>query len=47
MDRKRGAGGVDQKVGTSFRSDRKVGKGQALGEEQESVCVGGGTNLQN
>lgn len=33
-DRKRGAEGVDQKVGTSFRSDRKVGKGQASGEDR-------------
>jgi hypothetical protein len=55
VDRKRGAEGVDQKVRTSFRSDRKVGKGQASGvDRQVCVCVcvwkgggGGGTNLQN
>ena len=43
VDRKRGAEGVDQKVGTSFRSDRKVGKGQASGEDRKvCVCGGGG-----
>ena len=42
VDRKRGAEGVDQKVRTSYRSDRKVGKGQASGvDRQVCVCVCG------
>jgi hypothetical protein len=43
-DCKRGADRVDQKVETSFRNDRKVGKGQASGEDRKvkCVCVGGG-----
>ena len=52
-DCKRGADRVDQKVETSFRNDRKVGKGQASGvDRQVCVCVcgrgvGGDANLQN
>ena len=47
-DCKRGADRVDQKVETSFRNDRKVGKGQASGEDRKvkCVCVGGGQTFK-